>query len=131
MDAQPARSHAEDVKRDIQATLEARRELGPAYDEQFLDALVERMTREVAQARQARLPADNRFMAQRSELAIVASLVFAIPLIAIAGARRISRVSSPSARRSWRLSGAQWIRHSPRLKPGDSQFTTVANATAP
>ena len=85
MDAQPARSHAEDVKRDIQAALEARRELGPAYDEQFLDALVERMTCEVAQVRQSRVPADNHFTAkQRSELAIV-SLVFAIPLIAIAG----------------------------------------------
>jgi hypothetical protein len=85
MDAQSTKSHAEDIKRDIQASLEARRELGPAYDEQFLDALVERITREVAQVRQSRLPADNRFTAkQRSELAIV-SLVFAIPLVAIAG----------------------------------------------
>ena len=87
MDAQSTKSHAEDIKRDIQASLEARRELGPAYDEQFLDALVERMTREVAQVRQSRpqVPADNHFTAkQRSELAIC-SLIFGIPLIAIAG----------------------------------------------
>jgi hypothetical protein len=46
---------------------------------------VERMTREVARARPAQLPADNHFTAkQRSELAIC-SLIFAIPLIAIAG----------------------------------------------
>ena len=77
--------NTDDVKRDIQATLEARRELGPAYDEQFLDALVEKITRQVAQARQPQPPAHNSFTAkQRSELAL-GSLVFAIPLIAIAG----------------------------------------------
>ena len=85
MSTQPSAEH---LKREIQATLEARRELGPSYDEQFLDALVEKLTRQVAQARQSRpaTPAHNAFNAkQRSELAIV-SLVFAIPLIAIAGA---------------------------------------------
>jgi hypothetical protein len=86
MNAHTTPSNADDVKRDIQATLEARRELGPAYDEQFLDALVEKLTRQVAQARQPQPLAHNSFNAkQRSELAIV-SLVFAVPLIAIAGA---------------------------------------------
>jgi hypothetical protein len=77
----------EDVKRDVQATLEARRELGPSYDEQFLDALVEKLTKQISRARQAPppAPAHNSFNSkQRSDLAIV-SLVFAIPLIAIAG----------------------------------------------
>ncbi len=82
---EPGRERAEDMKRDIQATLAARHELGPAFDEQFLDRLVERITGEVAQARQAQPPRDNAFTSkQRSDLAIV-SLVFAIPLIAIAG----------------------------------------------
>jgi hypothetical protein len=87
MSTQPSAEH---LKREIQATLEARRELGPSYDEQFLDALVEKLTRQVAQARQSQsrpaTPAHNAFNAkQRSELAVV-SLVFAIPMIAIAGA---------------------------------------------
>jgi hypothetical protein len=77
----------EDVKREIQATLAARRELGPEYDEHFLDALVEKLTKQVATIRQAPPPAPprDRFNAkQRNDLAI-ASLLFAIPLIAIAG----------------------------------------------
>ena len=84
MSTQPSAEH---LKSEIQATLEARRELGPSYDEQFLDALVEKLTKQIAQARQAPppAPAHNSFNAkQRSDLAIV-SLVFAIPMIAIAG----------------------------------------------
>jgi hypothetical protein len=33
-------TNPDDLKRDVQATLVARRELGPEYDEHFIDALV-------------------------------------------------------------------------------------------
>src|SRR5262245_41603901 len=82
----PSQLPNEDVKRDIQATLGARRELGPEYDEQFISALAERLTRQVAEERrsQQRLPAHNALPAdQRTALAIV-SLIFMIPLLAIA-----------------------------------------------
>src|SRR5262249_36543746 len=82
----PSQLPNEDVKRDIQATLGARRELGPEYDEQFISALAERLTRQVAEERRAqqqRLPAHNALRAdQRTALAIV-SLIFMVPLLAI------------------------------------------------
>lgn len=42
-----AQAAQEDIRRDLQASLEARRELGPEYDQHFLDALVEKLTRQV------------------------------------------------------------------------------------
>ena len=74
----------EGIKRDLQATLGARREIGPEYDEQFIAALAERLTRQVAQERRPPQPAHNALAAdQRTALAIV-SLIFMIPLVAIA-----------------------------------------------
>ncbi len=49
---QAARATQEDVRRDLQASLEARRELGPDYDDHFLDALVEKLNRQVQQTQQ-------------------------------------------------------------------------------
>jgi hypothetical protein len=89
---QPATtSHADlataaDIKRDLQATLAARRELGPEYDEHFLNALVEKLTT-VQQAQQPRPQPPARHAPptdQQLGLAIC-SLIFGIPIIAITG----------------------------------------------
>jgi hypothetical protein len=76
----PAQS--DDINRELQATLQARRELGTtAYDEHFIEALVEKLRTEARAAQPQRRdvgpPSD-----QRLALAIC-SLIFAIPLIAI------------------------------------------------
>ena len=76
----PAQS--DDINRELQATLQARRELGTtAYDEHFIEALVEKLRTEARAAqpqhRDVGPPSD-----QRLALAIC-SLIFGIPLIAI------------------------------------------------
>lgn len=71
-----------DLKHELQATLAARREMGPAYDEQFLDKLVERLTRQMQPAQPAPLPANAPVASQRTAVAIC-SLIFGIPLVAI------------------------------------------------
>ncbi|HKT37669.1 MAG TPA: hypothetical protein VJR48_04810 [Ktedonobacterales bacterium] len=78
----------DDIRRDLQASLEARRELGPGYDEQFLNALVEKLTASVHQqiASAPRPPAPSNHLGRDQRTAIaICSLIFAIPLIAIAG----------------------------------------------
>jgi Flp pilus assembly protein TadB len=81
-------SSRSDIKREIQATLAARRELGSEYDEQFLDSLVEKLTRQSPAQRPQppRLPQRTGALdsGQRLSLAIC-SLIFGIPLVAIAG----------------------------------------------
>jgi len=75
-------AQGDDIKRELQATFEARRELGTAYDEQFIEALVEKLRTEARAAqppqRKVGPPSD-----QRLGLAIC-SLIFGIPLVAIA-----------------------------------------------
>lgn len=78
----------DDVKRELQATLAARRELGPEYDEHFIQALTEKI---MAQVRDqiARTPAPApphpRGLAADQRLALaICSLIFLIPLVAIA-----------------------------------------------
>ncbi len=82
----PPQHSADETKRDVQATLAARRELGPEYDDHFLSQLVERLTaqvhREVANAPRASAPSNKLSRDQRTAVAIC-SLVFAIPLVAI------------------------------------------------
>ena len=82
MTPQPNRG---EIKREIQATLAARRELGSDYDDHFLDALVEKVARHTP-ARQAQLPLRPSTLdsGQRLSLAIC-SLLFGIPLVAISG----------------------------------------------
>jgi hypothetical protein len=81
---------ADDLKRDVQATLEARRELGPAYDDHFIQQLTERMMtqvrQEMAQTPQRAAPRSKLDASQRTGVAIC-SLIFGIPLIAIAGSQ--------------------------------------------
>jgi hypothetical protein len=78
----------DDLQRDVQATLEARRELGSGYDDHFVQQLTERMMAQVRQE-MARIP---RPAAPRSKLdagqrtaVAICSLIFGIPIIAIAG----------------------------------------------
>lgn len=80
----PQRNTSE-IKREIEATLAARRELGPEYDEQFLNSLVDRLARP-APAQRAQLPQRSNMLdsGQRLSLAIC-SLIFGIPLVAIGG----------------------------------------------
>lgn len=85
----PAQS--DDINRELQATLQARRELGTtAYDEHFIEALVEKLRAEARAAqpqhRDVGPPSD-----QRLALAIC-SLIFGIPLIAIASGNLIGLI---------------------------------------
>jgi hypothetical protein len=85
----PAQS--DDINRELQATLQARRELGTtAYDEHFIEALVEKLRAEARAAqpqhRDVGPPSD-----QRLALAIC-SLIFGIPLIAIVHADLIGLI---------------------------------------
>ena len=81
---QATRATQEDIRRDLQASLEARRELGPGYDDHFLDALVEKLNRQVQQTQQNQV-----VKSENSEHALalaICSLVFAIPIVAITSA---------------------------------------------
>ena len=80
---QAERATREDIRRDLQASLEARRELGPAYDEHFLDALVEKLTRHVQQTQEQQVVKSED---SGNALALaICSLIFGIPIVAIAG----------------------------------------------
>jgi hypothetical protein len=82
----PPQPQTDDIKRDIQATLAARRELGTEYDDHFLDALVEKLTaqvrQEVANAPRVQQPSNHLSSDQRTGIAIC-SLIFGIPILAI------------------------------------------------
>ena len=80
---QAARATQEDVRRDLQASLEARRELGPDYDEHFLDALVEKLNRQVQQTQQRQVVKSKS--SDNSLALAICSLIFGIPIVAIAG----------------------------------------------
>jgi hypothetical protein len=81
-----SQSDQHDLTREVQATLAARHELGPEYDDQFIQRLVERLTAQVRQevARAPRARASGLAPDQRTGVAIC-SLIFGIPLVAIAG----------------------------------------------
>jgi hypothetical protein len=72
-----------EVARDLQATLEARRELGSGYDEHFIESLVERLTQTVDKQEKRRVVATPPSHEQRLGLAIT-SMALLIPLVAIA-----------------------------------------------
>lgn len=83
----PQQHQTDDIRRDLQASLAARRELGTEYDEHFLNALVEKlsaqMRQEIATAPRPTAPSSKLSRDQRTGVAIC-SLIFGIPLIAIA-----------------------------------------------
>lgn len=74
-----------EIAREVEASLAARRELGPAYDEQFLDALVEKMTVQAQAQSQVARRAERRSRPSTVArlLLAICSLVFGIPLVAI------------------------------------------------
>jgi len=83
--ARAPRPDADDLRRDLEATLTARRELGTGYDQQFIESLVEKLTAHVRQEVAAATPRKTALEPdQRLGLAI-ASIALLIPLIAIAG----------------------------------------------
>lgn len=72
-----------DVRHDVEATMAARRELGPEYDDHFIDTLTERLVQR-ARLEVQRTPAPRQGLAPEMRVAIaICSLVFGIPLIAI------------------------------------------------
>lgn len=78
-----------EIKREIQATLAARHELGTEYDDQFLDALVEKLSRQSPAQRPQppRLPQRSSALDSGQRLALaICSLIFGIPLVSICGA---------------------------------------------
>ena len=81
--AQTARATHDDIRRDLQASLEARRELGPEYDQHFLDALVEKLTQQVQQTQQTQVSTGKH--SDNSLALAICSLIFGIPIVAIAG----------------------------------------------
>lgn len=86
---QPNPTNPDELKRDLQAALAARRELGTAYDQHFIDALSEKLTAQVQQQVQqqmrASMPRATQRPPQDQRLALaICSLIFSIPLIAIA-----------------------------------------------
>jgi hypothetical protein len=86
--SQPS-ANTDEVKRELQATLAARRELGPEYDEHFIQALTEKIMAQVGD-QIARTPAPApplpRGLAADQRLALaICSLIFLIPLIGVAG----------------------------------------------
>lgn len=79
---QAARATQEDIRRDLQASLEARRELGTGYDDHFLEALVEKLGRQVQQTQQTQVAKSEN---SNNSLALaICSLIFGIPIVAIA-----------------------------------------------
>lgn len=73
-----------DVRRDLEATLAARRDLGPEYDEHFIDTLTERLVQRARQEVQ-RTPAPHEGLTPEMRVAVaICSLIFGIPLVAIA-----------------------------------------------
>ena len=78
--------NSEEIKRELQATLAARRELGTEYDDHFISALAEKLTaqarQEIASAPHAQQPSNRLSQGQRKDVAIC-SLIFGIPIIAI------------------------------------------------
>jgi hypothetical protein len=80
-----AQAAQEDVRRDLQASLEARRELGPEYDQHFLDALVEKLTRQVQIQQPAQVSASSDAHSGESLALAICSMIFGIPIVAIAG----------------------------------------------
>src|SRR5260370_37232523 len=75
----------DDLKRDVQATLAARHELGTEYDDQFIASLVERLMRQARQEMANAPRARTGLSAEQRTAVAIMSVIFLIRLIAIAG----------------------------------------------
>lgn len=80
-------SPQDDLRRDIQATLAARRDVGPEYDEHFAQLLTDRIAAQIARARQVppAPPAHTALGADQRTAIAICSLIFGIPIVAISG----------------------------------------------
>jgi hypothetical protein len=79
--------NADEVAHEVRATLEARRELGAEYDAHFIRRLAEQLTAQVRQeVARAPRPRSGALSADQRTAVAICSLVFGIPLVAIAGA---------------------------------------------
>lgn len=75
-----------DLKREIQATLAARRELGPDFDDHFLDRLVEQIkgnSKAPVPAQPPGPPSPHALSSEQRTGIAICSLIFGIPLVAI------------------------------------------------
>lgn len=75
-----------DLKREIRATLAARRELGPDFDEHFLDRLVEQIkgeTKAPVPMQPPGPPSPHALSSDQKTGIAICSLIFGIPLVAI------------------------------------------------
>ncbi len=73
-----------DIRHDVEATLAARRDLGPEYDDHFIDTLTERLVQR-ARLEVQRAPAPHEGLTPEMRVAVaICSLIFGIPLVAIA-----------------------------------------------
>jgi hypothetical protein len=78
-------SNDQDLQRELQATLAARHELGPEYDEHFINQLTERLTRQVREEMAKAPKPRNTALSPEQRIPIaVCSMIFGIPLVAIA-----------------------------------------------
>ena len=73
-----------DFRHDVEATLAARREMGPQYDEHFVSVLVERLMREMQDAEGRRRAMQRIPSATQRLILAVTSLLFGLPLVFIA-----------------------------------------------
>jgi hypothetical protein len=81
----PRHEQTDDFKRDLQATLAARREVGPEYDDHFIARLAEQLTvRARQEAARAPRPHHAGLSSEQRTAVAICSLVFGIPLVAIA-----------------------------------------------
>ncbi|MEJ8644049.1 hypothetical protein WKI68_27250 [Streptomyces sp. MS1.HAVA.3] len=91
-------AHAQELKKELDATLDARRELGPEYESALVDSFVEKVDTQVRRrlaeerlsaarggARSPAVPGVDGNFGERFGFAII-TLVLAIPLSAIAAA---------------------------------------------
>ncbi|MGO8947522.1 MAG: hypothetical protein ACLQUY_07640 [Ktedonobacterales bacterium] len=73
-----------DLKHELQATLAARRELAPEYDEQFIERLTTRLTEQVREEiAKAPKPHSSALTPEQRIPIAICSLIFGIPLVAI------------------------------------------------
>jgi hypothetical protein len=83
----PRPERVQDQRRDLQAAVEARRELGPEYEPQLIESFLERLDRDIDQRLDARV-SGHRPRPDRTNTSIpiaLGSLGLGIPLSGIAG----------------------------------------------
>ncbi len=128
----PAQS--DDINRELQATLQARRELGTTdYDEHFIEALVEKLRAEARAAqpqhRDVGPPSDQRLALAICSLVFAPSLSWPSPATTSSGssssARRLSASTSPSTGSAKPFS----LVHSTHFMPGLPCYNGVGGSS--